>query len=274
MSEPAGYIHGYTDEEAQRLIDQAEFLAPWVFDGVHFEGVRTLLEVGMGVGAETRLLRARWPELRVVGVDISDGQLAHARRVLADDVAAGAVELIRASATALPLPAAYADAGFVCWLLEHVPDPTAVLRECARVVRPGGRVFVTEVYNTSLSIEPRQPLVERYFQTLSDVQRAAGGHPNVGAGLGWYAARAGLEVVSHRFVPVLGDGRDVGKRAELLRYFRTLMKSAEPQIRAVGAMDERELAAVWAAWDAIEAAPDALFCYTMSKLDARVPQQA
>src|SRR4051812_36693575 len=104
MSEPSGYIHGYTDEEAERLIAQAEFLARWVFDGVDLDGVGTLLEVGMGVGAETRLLRARWPRLRVVGCDISDGQLAHARRVLADDVASGAVELLRASATAVPLP--------------------------------------------------------------------------------------------------------------------------------------------------------------------------
>src|SRR6185503_15376443 len=158
MSDVPGYIHGYTDEEAQRLIDQAEFLAPWVFDGVDLGGARTLLEVGMGVGAETRLLRARWPELRVVGCDIADGQLAHARRVLAHDVAAGQVELIRASATALPLPAASADAGFVCWLLEHVAEPAAVMREVARVVRPGGRVFVTEVHNNSLTLEPTQPL--------------------------------------------------------------------------------------------------------------------
>src|ERR1700744_1972926 len=131
-----GYIHGYTDEEAQRLIDQAEFLAPWVFDGVGLEGVRTLLEVGMGVGAETRLLRARWPELHVVGCDISEAQLGHARRVLAEDVASGAVELIRASATAVPVASATADAAFVCWLLEHVPEPAAVMRECARVVKP------------------------------------------------------------------------------------------------------------------------------------------
>ena len=83
MSDNPGYIHGYTDDEAERLIDQAEFLARWVFDGVDLDGVGTLFEVGMGVGAETRLLRARWPGLRVIGCDISDGQLAHARRILA-----------------------------------------------------------------------------------------------------------------------------------------------------------------------------------------------
>ena len=48
------------------------------------------------------------------------------------------------------------------------------------------------------------------------------------------------------------------------------MRSAEPQIRAARTFDERELAALSAAWDAVESAPDALFSYTMSKLEARV----
>jgi len=270
MSDVPGYIHGYTDEEAQRLIDQAEFLAPWVFDGVDLGGARTLLEVGMGVGAETRLLRARWPELRVVGCDIAEAQLAHARRVLAADLAAGKVELMRASATALPLPAASADAGFVCWLLEHVPDPAAVMREVARVVRPGGRVFVTEVYNHSLTLEPTQPVLERYWSALNETQRRAGGHPNIGGRLGELAAAAGLELVSHRFVPVLGDARDPARRAAIMRYFLTLMKSAEPQLRAAGTFDVRELPSVWAAWERVLEAPDGLFCYTMCKLEARV----
>ncbi|MCU1281128.1 MAG: SAM-dependent methyltransferase [bacterium] len=271
MSDVPGYIHGYTDEEAQRLIDQAEFLAPWVFDGVALDGARTLLEVGMGVGAETRLLRARWPGLRVLGCDISDGQLAHARRVLADDVAAGAVELMRASATAVPLPAASADAGFVCWLLEHVDEPAAVMREVARVVKPGGRVFVTEVYNHSLTVEPTQPAIERYWGAVNATQRLGGGHPNIGARLGELAAAAGLEILSHRFVPAIGDARDPARRTALMRYFRTLMKSAEPQLRAARTLDEGELASVWKAWDAAEAAPDGLFCYTICKLEARVP---
>lgn len=265
-----GYIHGYTDEEAERLVAQADFLARWVFDGVDLAGVRTLYEPGVGVGAETRHLLRRWPALRIVGVDISDGQLAHARRRLAAEIADGRVELVRASATDTPLARASADAAFVCWLLEHVPDPAAVLRECARVVRPGGRVLATEVYNNSMVLEPCHDAVERYWSALSSAQRRAGGHPNIGARLGEFAAAAGLEVVAHHFTPVVGDARDPKSRAEILRYFRTLMKSAEAQMVAAGAFDARELPAVWRAWDEIEAAEDAVFCYAMTKLEARV----
>lgn len=270
MSDSSGYIHGYSDEEAARLVQQAEYLAPWVFDGVHLDGVRTLLEVGVGVGAETRLIRARWPELRVLGADISPHQLRHARRVLGADVPSGRVLLARASATALPFADESADAAFVCWLLEHVPEPAGVLRECARVVRPGGRVFVTEVYNASLMIEPCQPVIERYWAAFSSTQRAAGGHPNVGARLGELADRAGLEVVSHRFWPILGDARDVEKRRAQLHYFRELLRSGSEQVVSAGAFPEAELAEVWAAFEAIEADADSIICYTMAKLEARV----
>jgi ubiquinone/menaquinone biosynthesis C-methylase UbiE len=232
--------------------------------------VRTLLEVGVGVGAETRLIRQRWPNVRVVGVDISEGQLAHAHRVLADDVAAGAVELVRAPATAMPLAPASADAAFVCWLLEHVSDPAAVLRETARVVVPGGTVYVTEVYDASLTLEPRQPPIERYWAAFLATQQAAGGHPNIGARLPQLAAAAGMDVVSHRFLPVLGDARDDADRRGKLRYFRALLQSAEPQLRMAQAFDTHELPAVWDAFDAIEADEDAIVCYTIAKLEARV----
>jgi ubiquinone/menaquinone biosynthesis C-methylase UbiE len=265
-----GYIHGYSEAEGTRLIEQAEFLAPWVFDGVDLSQRRRLLEVGVGVGAETRLIRARWPQLHVVGIDVSAEQLERARRLLADDIRAGAVELLHHSATDLPVAEGSCDAGFICWLLEHVADPLRVLEECARVLQPGSPVFVTEVYNASLTIEPRQPLIEDYWRALNRQQRRAGGHPNIGARLGELAFRAGLEVLSFRFLPVLGDARDPVKRLERLRYFQTLLRSAEPELRAAHAFDEAQLPSVWAAFDAVEADPDALICYTMAKLEARV----
>lgn len=47
-----------------------------------------------------------------------------------------------ADAQALPFPEAAFDAAFCVNLLEHVPEPGAVFAECARVLRPGGRLLV------------------------------------------------------------------------------------------------------------------------------------
>ncbi|WP_332911995.1 hypothetical protein [Algoriphagus boritolerans] len=42
------YLHGFTSEEQQRLVDQAGFLAPLIYPTVNFAGCRKLLEIGSG----------------------------------------------------------------------------------------------------------------------------------------------------------------------------------------------------------------------------------
>jgi demethylmenaquinone methyltransferase/2-methoxy-6-polyprenyl-1,4-benzoquinol methylase len=57
---------------------------------------------------------------------------------------AGRVELVEASADALPFPAASFDHLTFTYLLRYVDDPAATLAELARVVRPGGTVAMVE----------------------------------------------------------------------------------------------------------------------------------
>ena len=72
---------------------------------------------------------------RVTGLDQSPDMLAVARRRFGDRV-----ELVEASATAIPFPDASFDHLTFTYLLRYVDDPGATLAELARVVRPGGTI--------------------------------------------------------------------------------------------------------------------------------------
>jgi demethylmenaquinone methyltransferase/2-methoxy-6-polyprenyl-1,4-benzoquinol methylase len=94
----------------------------------------TVLDVATGTGAVARELLAR-KGCTVVGVDQSPEMLAEARRRLP-----AGVTLIHGSAEQLPFPDNAFDALTFTYLLRYVDDPGAVLRELARVVRPGGTI--------------------------------------------------------------------------------------------------------------------------------------
>jgi SAM-dependent methyltransferase len=102
---------------------------------------RRILEMGCGGAQCSRWLVEQGAD--AVGFDLSEGQLAEARRI--DDRTGVRVPLVQADAEVLP----FADASFdtVCSAYGGVPfvaDSAAVMREVARVLRPGGRwVFST-----------------------------------------------------------------------------------------------------------------------------------
>jgi ubiquinone/menaquinone biosynthesis C-methylase UbiE len=64
-------------------------------------------------------------------------------------VRAGAAALrllfLRADAKRLPLPDACADLVTSNSLVHHIPDPRAVFREIARIVRPGGSILIRDL---------------------------------------------------------------------------------------------------------------------------------
>jgi len=81
------------------------------------------------------------PDLRVTGCDISANMLA---RAAASDPTAS-VELVRLPPDwrTLPFSTATFDAVMAASVLEYVNSPGEVLRECARVLRPGGVMLCT-----------------------------------------------------------------------------------------------------------------------------------
>ncbi len=100
-------------------------------------------DVGCGTGNASELL-APCVE-RVISIDQSEPMLEAARQRLSG---VGNVEFVRGAAEAIPLADRSVDACVALLVLHHVPDPTTVLREMARVVRRdrgGGLVLVVDM---------------------------------------------------------------------------------------------------------------------------------
>ncbi|MEM7268167.1 MAG: class I SAM-dependent methyltransferase [Pseudomonadota bacterium] len=137
--------------------DQAALTAQWLqnYDSAHYErglaaGVLTrthalierdfdeshhfgdVLEVGAGTLAHLPFVRHRFD--RYLATDHDDRTLDAVRGA---DLPAG-VELMRANGSDLPFPDSSFDRLIATHVLEHMPDPTAVLTEWSRVLKPGG----------------------------------------------------------------------------------------------------------------------------------------
>jgi len=103
-----------------------------------------VLDVATGTGAVAIELARTARERTVVGVDQSAEMLAAGRERVARAGLAGRIELREGRAEALPFPDADFDALTFTYLLRYVDDPDAVLRDLARVVRPGGVMAMLE----------------------------------------------------------------------------------------------------------------------------------
>jgi demethylmenaquinone methyltransferase / 2-methoxy-6-polyprenyl-1,4-benzoquinol methylase len=115
-----------------------------------------VLDVATGTGLVAgELLRQGF---KVTGLDLSPEMLAVAHRRFGNQV-----ELINASAEALPLDAESFDHLTAAYPLRYVADPAATLAEFARVVRPGGLVASLEM---GVPQGPARPLWDLYVQAV------------------------------------------------------------------------------------------------------------
>jgi len=122
----------------------------------------TVVDLGSGAGHEA-LLAARkvGPAGRVIGVDMTPAMIVRAR---ANAVKAGVsnVEFREGRLEALPVETASVDAVTSNCVVNLVPDKARVFREVGRVLRPGGRLVISDIVLDGRLPEPLERDVLAY----------------------------------------------------------------------------------------------------------------
>jgi len=257
------YVHGYGTPEQERLVEQAEH---WrhrlISDGTNLEPGTRVLEVGCGVGAVLAVLGQEYPGVELFGVDIEQKQLDFARGHL--ERAGVEATLRQADALALPFESGTFDHVWMMWLLEHVPDPPAALREARRVLVPDGRITAIEVDYSTCRAEPSTPALEALFRAMVQGM-AASGWRDAGTRLPGWLREAGFRAVDEGERPFWWQGDDLSGQA---RYAADVIESALPALAQLPGTDEAVLRAGLRDLRSLPTQPDAELGWVMHKSTA------
>jgi ubiquinone/menaquinone biosynthesis C-methylase UbiE len=134
-----------------------------------------VIDIACGTGRFIDALKQVWPKLPVLGIDMSEAYLRHAKRYLRHR---SRVNLGVAKAESLPVANESQDALISIFLFHELPPKVrrVVLRECARVLKPGGRLVLVDSlqrgdrpdYDGLLELFPQSYHEPYYFSYLDE----------------------------------------------------------------------------------------------------------
>lgn len=265
------YLHGFSETEQNRLRAQAEFAEYTIFQNINFSQAKKIIEVGCGVGAQTEILLRRFPKAHVTGIDLNDKQIASAKNFLSTmPTFKNRFDLHQMSADDIKFEAHSFDAAYLCWILEHVPNPAQVLSEVRRVLRPGAEIVITEVMNSSFFLEPYSPHVWKYWMAFNDYQHDRAGDPFIGAKLGNLLTQMGYHQVKTEVKTWHFDNRQPALRKHAIHFWTDLLLSAADALVADKYVEAEVVTKAKEELDKVANDPNAVFLYSFMQAKAQV----
>ena len=136
-----------TDGESRPLHDLNPVRFEYVAARTTLKGAK-VLDVGCGGGILSESLARAGAE--VTGIDLASRVLEVAKLHLFESALRVDYREISVEALADEMPSAF-DAITCMEMLEHVPDPGSIIDACARLLKPGGRIFLSTLNRTPLA---------------------------------------------------------------------------------------------------------------------------
>ena len=171
--------------EMNRLQCQAEELSPLVLESIEkcgiSEGMR-VVDVGCGTGQVSFLIsKTVGPRGAVIGIDANPTAIELCRNIATTEGFKNVSFIVgNACDMSHDLPDNSIDISYSRFLLTHLEDPLAVIREMIRVTRREGMIMIEDCDLTHWVVEPYDRSVSQLWKWYSSIIMKNGGDPSLG----------------------------------------------------------------------------------------------
>ena len=252
------YLHGTAPDEQRRLSTLNRLLNDSSLREIAVQPGERVVDFGCGLAQLTRDM-ARAAGRPALGIERSEEQIAEARRQAREAGEQALVELRPGDVLAPPLQDdewGVFDLAHARFVLEHVPDPSVVVRAMVRAVRPGGRIVLEDDDHWVLRFWPEPVECSTLWRAYVETYTRAGNDPQVGRKLVSLLHEAGARPRRNTWI-YFGGCAGVEHFPLLVENMVGLFAGARDAMLAGGMLDAESFTAAIAALRAWGRRPDA-----------------